>query len=73
MVSAGQTEELVAQARAVLAPGGALVLESHEGRAREVASIVRAAGYSEATITCDLAGRERVVEARWEATQSSRR
>ncbi len=64
----GQTEELVQAARDLLAPGGALVLECHEGRAQALAETVRAAGYGEATITRDLAGRERVVEGRWRAT-----
>jgi release factor glutamine methyltransferase len=73
LLDEGQTEELVLAARDVLAPGGALVLECHEERAREVAGAARAAGYTAATITPDLAGRERVVEARWGATQSSRR
>jgi release factor glutamine methyltransferase len=68
LLDEGQTEELVQMARDVLAPGGALVLECHEGRARALAETVRAAGYREATIARDLAGRERVVEGRWRAT-----
>ena len=73
VVENGQTEELVRTARDVLATGGALVLECHEGKAQAVAELLRSAGYSETTITLDLAGRERVVEGRWQTTQSSRR
>ena len=57
--------ELAAAARAVLVPGGALVLESHSEHAREVAAAVAELGYREATIGRDLTGAERVVEARW--------
>ena len=57
--------ELAAAARGVLAPGGALVLESHAELAREVSGLLTELGFEEATITRDLAGRERVVEARW--------
>ena len=57
--------ELAAAARAVLVPGGALVLESHSEHAREVAAAVAELGYREATIVRDLTGAERVVEARW--------
>jgi release factor glutamine methyltransferase len=73
VVDAGQTERLVLAAREVLAPGGAIVLETHEAKAAEVAAALRAAGYDRATITRDLAGRERVVEAWWGPTQSRRR
>jgi release factor glutamine methyltransferase len=72
-VDAGQTGELVRGARDVLAPGGAIVLECHAEHGAEVAALLRAAGYITASITRDLAGRERVVEARWQPTQSSRR
>jgi release factor glutamine methyltransferase len=73
VVDAGQTGRLVLAAREVLAPGGALVVETHEGKAAEVAAALGAAGYGPATITRDLGGRERVVEARWRPTRSSRR
>jgi release factor glutamine methyltransferase len=73
VVDAGQTGRLVLAARDVLATGGALVLETHEAKGAEVAAALHAAGYDAATITKDLAGRERVVEARWGATQSRRR
>jgi release factor glutamine methyltransferase len=73
LVGDGQTEELIRTARALLAPGGALVVECHEERAQQVAAALEAAGYAEVRITPDLAGRERVVEGRWEPTQSNAR
>jgi release factor glutamine methyltransferase len=73
LVDEGQTNALVDSARDVLAPGGALVLECHEGRAQEVAAMLEAAGYGELRVTSDLSGRERVVEGRWEPTKSSGR
>jgi release factor glutamine methyltransferase len=73
VVEAGQSGALILAARAVLAPGGALVLESHEATAGALAAALREAGYDAARITRDLAGRERVVEARWRASRSSRR
>jgi release factor glutamine methyltransferase len=60
LVDRGQTERLVEQARF-----GWLVLEVHEGRAREVAARLRTAGYSDVAVTQDLAGRDRIVEGRW--------
>src|SRR5207244_1273034 len=64
LVDAGQTKALAPAARAVLRPGGALVLEFHEERAGEVAEALSSAGYGDVTITRDLAGRERVVDGR---------
>jgi len=66
LVGDEQTAELVRAARGVLVDGGSIVLECHEARAAEVAALLDESGYAEATITPDLAGRERVVEARWE-------
>jgi release factor glutamine methyltransferase len=65
LVDAGQTGTLAAGARAVLRPGGSLVLECHEQRAGEVAEALSSAGYEGVTITRDLAGRARVVDGRW--------
>ena len=48
----------------VLAPGGALALEVGEGQPPAVAALLRDLGYESITITRDLAGRDRVVEAR---------
>jgi release factor glutamine methyltransferase len=72
LVEAGQTDELAEAAGRVLVPGGFIVLECHEQLAAAVAATLEAAGFAEATITPDLTGRDRVVEARWEPTRSSR-
>jgi release factor glutamine methyltransferase len=66
LVSEAQTEELAAAARALLAPGGWIVLECHALRAAAVAACLAELGYAGARVSRDLAGRERVVEARWE-------
>jgi release factor glutamine methyltransferase len=57
--------ELARAAAGRLAPGGALVLECHADKAGEVAAALESLGYEEPVITRDLAGRDRVVEARW--------
>ncbi len=69
LVGDAATAELAAAARTRLAPGGAIVLESHAFRAAEVAASLTELGYHGVTITRDLAGRDRVVEARWEPTR----
>ena len=66
LIDAGQTERLVADATRVLS--GPLVLEVHEQHAGDVAGQLEAAGYGDIRITRDLAGKERVVEARWPQT-----
>jgi release factor glutamine methyltransferase len=71
LVDLGQTTALAEDARRVL--DGWLVLEVHERRAAETARMVESLGYDDARITRDLAGRERVVEARWQARSRSRR
>jgi release factor glutamine methyltransferase len=60
----GHTETLVRDAAAVLRPGGALVLESYDARARAVARLLEHAGLEQVVVTRDLAGRDRVVEGR---------
>jgi release factor glutamine methyltransferase len=60
------TSQLGAQARDRLAPGGAIVLETHEELASRVVAALTLLGFAPATISLDLAGRERVVEARWQ-------
>ena len=60
----GHTETLVRAAAAVLAPRGALVLESYDERAGAVAGLLADAGFAEVVVTSDLAGRDRVVEGR---------
>jgi release factor glutamine methyltransferase len=63
LVDEGQTEALARDARRLL--DGWLVLEVYEERAGEIELLLAALGYGDVTITRDLAGRERVVEARW--------
>jgi release factor glutamine methyltransferase len=60
----GHTRAIAEHARAVL--HGPLVLEVHAERAEEVAELLRSLGYESVRIAEDLAGRERVVEGRWE-------
>jgi len=64
LVDDGQTERLVAAATRVLV--GWLVLEAHEEHAVAVAAALEAAGYEAVRITQDLAGKDRIVEARWQ-------
>jgi len=71
LLDEGQTGRLARAARAVL--DGWLVLEVHENRARSVAEELSAFGYRGISIELDLAGRERVVEARWTSTSASSR
>jgi release factor glutamine methyltransferase len=63
----GHTERLVRDAARVLTPGGALVLESFDERARMVADLLRGTGFTHVAVTRDLAGRDRVVEGRTHA------
>jgi release factor glutamine methyltransferase len=70
LVDAGQTSDLAAAARSVLA--GWLVLEVHDRLAGETVERLSMLGYVAATISLDLGGRERVVEARWEPATMSR-
>jgi release factor glutamine methyltransferase len=59
----GQTPAIAEAATSIL--DGWLVLETHEARASEVAALLAELGYADVAVTRDLAGRERVVEARW--------
>jgi release factor glutamine methyltransferase len=70
LVDAGQTSDLAAAARTVL--DGWLVLEVHDRLAGETVGRLSMLGYAAATISLDLGGRERVVEARWEPATMSR-
>jgi len=60
----GHTETLVRAAADALTPGGALVLESYDERARAVAELLAQEGFTEIVVTRDIAGRDRVVEGR---------
>jgi len=71
LVDEGQTESLARAARDVL--DGWLVLEVHERRAPDVATLAESLGYDVVRISADLAGRERVVEARWQRATSNGR
>jgi release factor glutamine methyltransferase len=64
LVGDGITEEIARSALSVLRDGGALVLETGDGDAGDVATRLRELGYGEVAVTPDLAGRDRVVEAR---------
>jgi release factor glutamine methyltransferase len=67
LVDEGQTEAIAREARGVL--DGWLVLEVHEERARDVLRELEGLGYADAKIARDLAGRDRIVEARWQTTR----
>ena len=57
-------EAVARRAMPVLVPGGALVLEVGDGQAAGVAALLESLGYGRPVVTRDLAGRDRVVEAR---------
>jgi release factor glutamine methyltransferase len=71
LVDDGQTERIARDAREAL--DGWLVLEVHEAHADDVASLLATLSYADVTITTDLAGRPRVVEARWQTMTPSTR
>ena len=58
------TEAVAQRAAAVLADGGALVLEVGDGQAATVSLLLAELGYVDVVVTPDLAGRDRVVEGR---------
>jgi release factor glutamine methyltransferase len=62
LLAEGATEAVAQGARDVLESGGALVLEIADGDAGRIAALLCNLGYSDITVTRDLAGRERVVE-----------
>ena len=69
LLDTGQTARLAREARVVL--DGWLVLEVHADRARGVADDLAELGYDGVGIERDLAGRDRVVEARWAPATTS--
>jgi release factor glutamine methyltransferase len=64
LVGIGRHEEIGLAARDVLRSGGALVLEVGDGQAPAVAAGMRELGYEHVATSVDLAGCERVVDAR---------
>jgi release factor glutamine methyltransferase len=67
LVGHGATEAVARAARAALRPGGHLVLEVADGAAEEAGSLLTSLGFGGVKRTSDLAGRERVVEGRWDS------
>jgi release factor glutamine methyltransferase len=65
LVGHGLTRRVAEEARGVLKPGGALVLEVADDTASTVGALLEELGYSEVRATPDLAGRDRVVEGLW--------
>ncbi len=65
LVGVGVPEALAERSRELLVPAGWLAIELGEGQQAAYAALVGDLGYEAVTITPDLTGRERVVEARW--------
>ena len=60
--------KVAAEARALLVPGGRLVLECGDGQAAGLTEALQSLGYGQVVETSDLAGRDRVVEGSWDAS-----
>ena len=65
IVGVGVGAEIAGAARAVLSPGGWLLLECGDGQAADLAAEFERLDYGDVVRTRDLADRERVVEGRW--------
>ena len=65
LVGVGVAEALAERARGLLVPGGWLAVELGEGQQAGYTAFLAGLGFEAVTITPDLSGRERVVEARW--------
>jgi release factor glutamine methyltransferase len=65
LVGVGVPEALAERARGLLVPGGRLAIELGDGQQSAYAVLLGDLGFEAVTITPDLTGRERVVEARW--------
>ncbi|HEY5161151.1 MAG TPA: peptide chain release factor N(5)-glutamine methyltransferase [Gaiellaceae bacterium] len=65
LVGVGVPEALAGRARELLVSGGWLAVELGEGQQAAYSALLRDLGFEGVTITADLTGRERVVEARW--------
>jgi release factor glutamine methyltransferase len=63
LVGVGVTEAVARAAREVLRPEGWLVLEVGEGQAPQTLELLEGLDYNAGTVTRDLTGRDRVVEA----------
>jgi release factor glutamine methyltransferase len=66
LVGVGVGREIAGQARGVLETRGWLVLECGDGQASALAADLEELGYRRVGKGLDLAGRERIVEGRWE-------
>ena len=64
LVAPGATEAVARGAHEALREGGWVVLEVADGRAREIAKLLRRLGFDRVRIDSDLAGRERIVSGR---------
>ncbi|MHB8059821.1 MAG: peptide chain release factor N(5)-glutamine methyltransferase [Gaiellaceae bacterium] len=65
LVGMGVPEALADRSRELLVSGGWLALELGDGQQGAYAALLGGLGFEAVTITPDLTGRERVVEARW--------
>jgi release factor glutamine methyltransferase len=65
VVGVGVGARVAAETRALLRPGGRLVLECGDGQSKELAEALRSLAYADVLETPDLAGRDRVVEGSW--------
>jgi release factor glutamine methyltransferase len=65
LVAHGATEAVARAATAALRPGGWVVLEIAENQAQRVTALLRELGYEDVHVSPDMAGRDRVIEARW--------
>jgi release factor glutamine methyltransferase len=65
LVGSDVSELVARRARELLVPGGWLVVELGLGQQQAYGGLLSSLGYERITITPDLTGRERVVEARW--------
>jgi release factor glutamine methyltransferase len=64
LVGVGRHRDVAQAALGALRPGGALVLEVGDDQACNVSPLIVALGYRDVRVSNDLAGRERIVEAR---------
>ena len=65
LVAHGATEAVARAATEALRPGGWVVLEIAENQAVSVARVLSDLGYEQLRISPDMAGRDRVIEAKW--------